>query len=714
MQKNSNMKGKHILFQLFLTGLLLFCSRVLPAIQPNPTAGDTIIRVGIKLNGEMLPDSLYLADLSGGHQLEARKFMEAIGGSYYPISNHFHQQGLVVQYGRYISFARLGFKKGFSSLVMVDMTPPVSKQLVGAENYEFFAPLGFLEQAIKGEVSYNATEGRVEVTVYPPPGFGSVFSPAFDVASSFQESGFEVRMGEANKQFPIEFCLAGYTLDANGNNVGVPYFGIQMPPPPGQDSLFSIPLNYNVRIDEAVVLIGKTPPKCKYFSYRSYLYNRYYDFPPPPIRRKINASLGETTSLYRMRPDLPLDSMFSRNFAIIMAADSIIAAEAKATILAATTEIAPADIHFDILPSGDLFRCGTSIEADWTNILHRASLFEDTVAQNEYLENPPLEVLQVTKTLPAFAGLWSIHPFMPRTSGYTEYHLFHDMELLELGIYEAYKQNYEFIWLSSTPFNIEAYTAIQQGLNAYGDNHDCLYTRTNDFLLGEYDLAIAYGVDHTQTGHAVYDNVNIYGSKYYDGFGGLTNEMMAMSARQFFPDSLVTVADKFYAFCFARHPIPENPYVFIVPADPNQTLSGINVEDSAFLCTRIYVNSVTKIGPDPLEVLIDRFVLLRPKTSGFIEPDKLAPAVKVYPNPVKSKARIEVVVPEWSAVEMSLYNSSGQQMGKTINFNHVCGKVWQELTVGNGYSPGIYFLNVLIQGNDNNEKKVITSKIVVL
>ena len=708
------MKQKSFLLRLILIVAVLSGSTIHLVSQPHQAKDNTLVRVGIMLNDTIVPDSLYLVVLDSGYQVEARKFMEAIGGSYYPISNFFHQEGLVVQYGRYISFARLGFEKGFSSLVLVDVNPPATKQTIGPEEQEFFAPLGFLGQAISGEVNYNSTAGRLEVIAGPPPGFGSVFPPASDVASAFQDAGFEVRMGEANKQFPIEYCLAEYTPDANGNNVGVPYFGIQMPPPPGQDSLFSIPLMYNVRVDEAVILIGKTPPKCKYFSYRSYLYNRYYDFPPPPRRRKINASLGETTSLYRMRPSLPLDSMFSRNFAIIMSADSIIAAEAKAIILAATTSIDPADIHYDILPSGDLFRCGKDFDADWTNILHRVSLFEDTVAGNNYMDNPPLEVLQVTRSFPAFAGLWSIHPFMPRTSGMTEYEHFHDMELLELGIYEAYKHNYEFIWLSSTPFNIEAYTAIQQGLNAYGDNHDCLYVRTNDFLLGENDIALAYGVDHTQTGQAVYDNVIIYGSKYFDGFGGLTNEMMAESARQFFPDSLASVADNFYAYCFARHPVPGNPYVFIVPTDTHNTLSGINVEDSAFLCTRLYVNSVTKIGPDPLEVIIDRFILLRPKTSGIFEPNDQSPSVKVYPNPVKSKTMIEVVVPEWSEIEIYLFNSSGQQMGRTINFNHVCGKVWQEINFGNGSSPGIYFLKVIIQGKSNDNKQVITSKIVAL
>lgn len=710
------MKNKTTLLRLSLISLMIISSGTCLISQPGQGTNGTLIRAGIMVNGTMMTDSLFMVILPDGPQVEARKFMETIGGAYYPISNVFHQQGLVVQYGRYISFARLGYTKGFSSLVMVDMIPPVSKQMVGTKGHDFFAPLGFLGQAIAGEVVYDTTAVRVEVTVDPPPGFGSVFPPAAEVVSAFQNSGYAVRMGEANKQFPIEFCLAGYTPDANGNNVGVPYFGIQMPPPPGQDSLYSVPLMYNVRIDEAVILIGKTPPKCKYFSYRSYLYNRYYDFPPPPERRKINASLGETTSLYRMRPDLPLDSMFSRNFAVIMAADSILAAEAKATILAATTVIAPADIHFDILPSGDLFRCGADFQADWTNILHRVSLFEDTVAQNDYMDHPPLEVLQVTRILPAIEGKWSVHPFLPRTSGMTEYDLFHDMEKLEFRIYETYHQNYDIIWLSSTPFNLEAYTAIQQGVNAFGDNHDCLYVLTNDFLLGENDIALAYGVDHTQTGQAVYDNIIIYGSKYFDGFGGLTNEMMAKSARQFLSDSDTSVADKFYAYCFARHPIPGNPYVFIVPADTNNTLSGINVDDSVFLCTRLYVNSVTKIGPDPLEVILDRFVLLRLKSTGTFDRELTYPSLKVYPNPVPAKgnARIEVIVPQWSEIEMALFSNTGQPIGNTIRFDHVRGMVWQDLDFSGGFAPGIYYLHVIVHEKGNNNKRVITSKVVLM
>jgi hypothetical protein len=706
------MKINPFLIRLVFISFVLLSSRVILTSEAKQPTSDTLLRVGIMVNGTIMPDSVYLMVLSGGPQVEASHFMEIIGGSFYPISHIFHQDGLVVQYGRYISFAGLGFMKGFANLVMMDMVPPVSKQAVGAAGHEYFAPLGFLRQAIAGEIVYNTGAGRLEIIVGPPPGFGSVFPPASQVAAALTDSGYSVGMGEANKQFPIEYCLAGYTPNANGNNVGIPYFGIQLPPPPGLDSLYSNPLMYNVRSDEAVILIGKTPPKCKYFSYRSYLFNRYYDFPPPPKRIKINASLGETTSLYRMRPDLPLDSMFSRKFALIMAADSILAMQVKATILAATTEIAPADIHFDILPPDDLFRCGTGPKTDWTNILHRVALFDDTAAENNYMNHPPLEVIQVTRTNPAAPVLFSLHPFLPRASGITEFNLYDNMELLEEGIYNAYHENYDIIWLSSTPFNLESFTAIQQGVDALGDNHDCLYIRTNDFTFGENDIGLAYGVDHTQTGQAVYNNVIMYGSKYFDGFGGITNDMMVKSARQYLLDTVI--ADKLYAYCFARHPVPGNPYVYIVPSDTANTLSGINVNDTAFLCTRLYVNSITKIGPDPLEVVIDRFVLLRLKSSGIFETNPEDPSVKVYPNPVKSKAMIEVVAPEWSGIEMSLFTSSGQQIGKTISFGHVRGKVWQEMNFGNGFSSGIYYLKVIIQENDNNKKQVMTTKVILM
>jgi hypothetical protein len=61
-----------------------------------------------------------------------------------------------------------------------------------------------------------------------------------------------------------------------------------------------------------------------------------------------------------------------------------------------------------------------------------------------------------------------------------------------------------------------------------------------------------------------------------------------------------------------------------------------------------------------------------------------------------------------------LLATSGQQIGKTIRFDHVRGMVWQEMNPGNSPSPGIYYLRVIIHEKGSNKERVITSRVVIL
>ncbi|MFH0760447.1 MAG: hypothetical protein V2A67_02960, partial [Bacteroidota bacterium] len=524
----------------------------------NKLEGDTLILVGVKLNGTTLTDSLYMRITSGGNQVEARKFMQLLGGTFCPFSHVFHQNGFMTQYGRYISFTGLGFDQGMVNLQLIKMVPPAVNRFVNGDSV-YFAPLAFLAETLDGSVTFDAIQQLMEITCAPPPVFGDVFPPAAPVANALQGSGYIVQQGDINKENPIEFCLAGYTPNANGNNADFPYFGIQFPPYPGSDSIFTPPMNFTFQENEAMVYIGLTPPECKYYSYRSYLMNRFYEF-PYPRRIKINASLGETTSMYRMRPDLPLDSMFGRKFALIMSADSLVAMQIKQTILAATPEIAEADIHFDILPA-EIFYLGLQPQSDWGNFLCRAVLFADSAAQQAYMNNVPVEIMRVTPDPSTPQVPFSLHPFLPRACGTTEFALLPDMALLEEAIFDAYQTDYEMIMLLSWPFNMEGFTAIQLGQDAAGDNHDALYITTSDFQFRDNDRILTYGVNHFMTGKAEYTNIDIYGKKYLNGFGGISNLMLAKSARQFISDT--TIADNLYAWTFTRHPIPGNPYIYL-------------------------------------------------------------------------------------------------------------------------------------------------------
>jgi hypothetical protein len=509
---NILMKTKLLLKWLMIVITTIIFGRVSCFSQTLQLQGDTTIKVPVRLNSVMLQDSLFLRISSGGTQVEAKKFMTLIGGSYHPFSHIFHQNGLMVQYGKFISFARYNFALGFVNCQMVSMLPPVTSMFIGDVSVDF-TPLSFLAKAISGTVSYDAITGRIDITVAPPKEFGSIFPPARDVALALNNSGYYVQQGETNKVNSIHLCIAKYAPDANGNNAAFPYLCIQLPPSPGRDSVYYIPLTFTLNTDEAVVMIGKTPPECLYFSYRSYLLNRFYDFPPSSTRTKIFASLGDSKSLYRMRKDLPLDSMFRRKFAFIMAADSLVAMHIKSTILAATPAISEKDIYFDIIPNG-IFKFGNNPYGDWTTFVHRASLFRDNTAQDEYINNTIIEIMRVTPKQSSQSVFFKVPSYLPRASGTNEFLMMPKLKLLEDGIYNAYHKTHEIIWLQPSPWVIEGFVAIQGKADALGDVSDALYIVTSDFQFRENDIALVYGLNHTLTGQAVYNNVTIYGKKY--------------------------------------------------------------------------------------------------------------------------------------------------------------------------------------------------------
>jgi len=691
--------------------LLIVISGIVPVVTSSqPLSWDSVFRVQVRINDTIQPDSLYILNSSGGNQVEIKNFMTLIGGSFFPFSHVFRLHGFMVQYGKFISYANLGFESGFASQQITGMEPPACNRFVNGDSV-YFAPLGFLSAAIRGAVTFDEEAAILNITVSPPLVYGSIFPPAAAVKQELTASGYSVQQGEITKENPIAFCQAGYTSDANGNNADYPYYGIQLPPTDGVDSLFIVPSTYNLKEDEAMVFIGQTPPECKYFSYRSYLYNRLYNFPYSTSRTKINASMGDTKSLYRMREDLPLDSMFNRKIALIMTADSLIAMDIKSIILAATPEIAEADIHFDILPH-DIFRFGIQPQSDWCNFLCRAVLFSDTAAQNQYMNNIPVEIMRVQANPASQRKFFSVHPFLPRADGTTEFSLLPGMYLLEENIHDAFNEDYEIILLESSAWTMEGFTAIQMGANALGDNHDALYIPTAHFQFRDQDIILIYGVDHTRTGKAVYTNIDIYGTKYNNGFGGISNAMAEKSARQFISDT--SIADKYFAYTFTRHPIPGNPFVYIVPFDTNGTLEGINVNDTAEMASRLYVNTITKIGPDPLEVVLDRTVILRPLPSGISENNQLVPALKIYPNPFTDKAILEFSIPEWSDIHLEIYNNLGQKVGNSLLINHVRGTVVHELRVSGQIPPGRYYIRGQVIPLGNSPGYNLSSSLILL
>ncbi|WP_297429554.1 hypothetical protein [Clostridium sp.] len=113
-------------------------------------------------------------------------------------------------------------------------------------------------------------------------------------ARILEEKGFIVQEGKLSYLDILKLASEGKVDTAFGNNAGAPYASYLLPPAPNQEpspgqrppkgykpenpnnyppniNYVAPGVNYKLRPDEAIVLIGKTPPPAVYFSFRSYL-----------------------------------------------------------------------------------------------------------------------------------------------------------------------------------------------------------------------------------------------------------------------------------------------------------------------------------------------------------------------------------------------------------------------------------------------------------
>jgi|GEM_PF-2146222 len=156
--------------------------------------------------------------------------------------------------------------------------------------------------------------------------------------STLEERGFIVQQGQLSHVDFLKLCSEGIVDNCLGNNVDALYGGCALPPAPNQDPSpeQDPPINYDpdnpnnypanivyikpgfvykLRPDEAIVLIGQTPPPAYYFSFRSYLafvqnkpdkdYSEVFttgdDY--TGVYHRIAASLGDQLNNFRIWTD---------------------------------------------------------------------------------------------------------------------------------------------------------------------------------------------------------------------------------------------------------------------------------------------------------------------------------------------------------------------------------------------------------------------------
>lgn len=485
--------------------------------------------------------------------------------------------------------------------------------------------------------------------------------------SGLEADGFVVQDGYACPVDPIADLLdSGIGDTANANNAGQPYKVVMIPPHPIDRDLpidpgelaFSI---FRIRPDEAIVYVGPTPPLSDYFSFTPYLWVRREgkivdkgDLIFAAVNDPLNNALIKTEG--RGNP-------FRKQTVIVFTADrgvfARVADQAQAAGYPKTM------INAYILPS-ELLHLGVltdeeeadARDSDSFVLIVRSANFVSRAAGDNYLADD------------SYATIWRVTPESePDLDPYptpeerehewvSERTLFPGLEAglerLEQAILERFSdriiQPFESMqWWPTSREVLEA-EDFQPRPDIYhqfiaGEASDTPYLRSAidgepaNFILGEDDLVVVYGVNHAATGLATYSSLSLYGDwitsscdtfenqweyvfgcghHIWNGVAGMNSHDFSGSAEEYIPGD--PMAPYLYAVKVLRRPpsdkhekfwvrVPEPPCAAPPCEAPLPSYNhGIALDKPICIGYRAYLNPATGAGPAYEDMIWDRAV----------------------------------------------------------------------------------------------------------
>lgn len=217
---------------------------------------------------------------------------------------------------------------------------------------------------------------------------------------------------------------------------------------------------------------------------------------------------------------------------------------------------------------------------------------------------------------------WPIPTLKIRETGITEYQVVpnarNDLDYMRNEIIKKYGGTaYEPIDLNLAIGIPDNFNAILRDTNIYGDDRDAVYFKTEDFqLTDDDDFLIIYGINHNQTGKAIYSNASFYGAEYFNGVvGAFSTVQFPNSATPYFPEGYES-AKYYYVYKMARK--ADNEHVVIIPYSTGNPLGkayGVDNNQDARIFFRVYLDKIAMVGPYIFDIIWDQVILFRKKKS---------------------------------------------------------------------------------------------------
>lgn len=430
--------------------------------------------------------------------------------------------------------------------------------------------------------------------------------------NALKQDGFDFSIGVVVPLNPAaEWCnyVPGIENALYANNE--PYLTVLVPKSPQQPPTNPV---FQLREDEAVVLIGVTPPPAKYFSYTPYIASRVY----PKGRKTLLASLGDAVNNATLKTIK--SPPFNAPVALIFTPDQGTDARVRAALQSAGY---PEGIINTLVFPASMLNLGLEETADGLQIGLRSAIWEDPKAGEAYIKNAPriLHVFRVTPHTPANPNPFAVPHLRIRGTGQTtEMDLTKKLDELRQGIIQANNGLYATD-LPPMPTAYEAYDYIQRGVDIWADSRDSFYLSagwmpelgSNDKItLADDEFLMVYGPNHVATGKATYMNMNVYASETAKlSVGAVDDRRFVGTAGPYVPPG-DPAADEMFVYKVSRKCGNSEPRCLQLSAD-NCPRLNLGPDTILGLFIRTYLEPSTKVAPAMPEMLYDHVIKFSPR-----------------------------------------------------------------------------------------------------
>ena len=461
-------------------------------------------------------------------------------------------------------------------------------------------------------------------------------------------------------------------------NPGAPYGLMLFPPHTDEtiDEYYGFPIEdenqytgtWHLKPNDVIVLLGLTPPECKYFSFSNYLYSRHLDKDWVPDyslhghsrlcpngtqadRCEFFASLDDSLNIDR---GLNLEANpFNSTLALVLGASVEGIEIAKKALVEAGVSV---DLISNYSFPGTELELGINTNSDTFITVMRTAYYSSMEDADDYFKDVPYRVFRMELNDEDIT-LFNRQKLVERKTGKSELQhigvskvdmvesmLYVGSNLIKNAITDDIKKwniqvtetkagtpdngfdciEHGVMCLADCrdtvyPFSMEIYDRAIFCENKYSTTDDCVGLTDGLLTEDENDVIYVLGINHAKTNMSSYASISVYDANYFWGVDGLGDAVMDSSVWNYITpnDTLKDTVQRALSFMYVieiRRQCKDNKETCLEvssSATDGFTKGFIPLKDIVVLIERMYNNPVTHVGPDPSEVILPLIVHMR-------------------------------------------------------------------------------------------------------